>query len=202
MIKPYYQDEAVTIYHGDNREILQSLPKADLCLTDPPFGIGFASQPTTGQRRRGMIPINWDDEPGNIDALLNSAEFLIIWGGNYFKLPISKSWLCWFKPDAPPSMGNFELAWTNIGHNTRLFRKSISSTNPERVGHPTQKPVDLMRWCLSFASDAQKVVDPFMGSGTVLRAAKDIGIKAVGIEIEESYCETAARRMAQEVLAL
>jgi DNA modification methylase len=68
--------------------------------------------------------------------------------------------------------------------------------------HPTQKPLELMSWCLSFYKDAETILDPFMGSGTTLRAAKDLGRKAIGIEIEEKYCEIAAKRMAQEVLAL
>ena len=67
--------------------------------------------------------------------------------------------------------------------------------------HPTQKPLSLMCWCLGFAPDAKTILDPFMGSGTTLRAAKDLGRKAIGIEIEERYCEIAAKRMAQEVFS-
>jgi site-specific DNA-methyltransferase (adenine-specific) len=201
-MKPYYQDSAVKIYHGDCREILPSLPKVDLVLTDPPYGIGFASQPTTGGRARGQGVELWDEERPDIQPILEAGRQHCIWGGNYFSLPTSRGWLAWCKPDAPPSMGHFELAWTSRDDNTRKIECSIAQTNPERLGHPTQKPLAVILWCLSFFPDAQTILDPFMGSGTTLRAAKDLGRKAIGIEIEERYCEIAAKRMAQEVLAL
>ena len=202
---PYYQDDAVTIYHGDCREVLPGLPKVDLVLTDPPYGIGFAAQPTKWQRLAGQKPEAWDGDCDRVlvAALVPISERLIIWGGNYFGLPPLKSWLTWYKPDAPPSMGQCEHAWTNLPTNTRMISCSISSTNPERLGHPTQKPLRVMAWCISLCpDDPQTILDPFMGSGTTLRAAKDLQRKAIGIEIEERYCEIAAKRMAQEVLAL
>ena len=91
-----------------------------------------------------------------------------------------------------------ELAWTSKDMNTRLIDCTISATNAERVGHPTQKPLAVMTWCLS----AQTILDPFLGSGTTLRASKDLGRKAIGIEIEERYCEIAAKRLSQEVFTL
>jgi len=205
-MKPYYQDSAVTIYHGDCREIVPTLGKFDLLLTDPPYGIGFAAQPTTGGRARGQKRESWDDQKPEIMFLLeldSICDSSIIWGGNYFGLPTSKSWLIWSKPDAPPSMGNAELAWTNLGINTKHISHSIAATNLERVGHPTQKPLKVISWCISLAGDeAQTILDPFAGSGTTGRAAKDLGRKATLIEMEEKYCEIAAKRMAQEVLAI
>lgn len=199
---PYYQDSAVTIYHGDCREIIPTLPKVDLVLTDPPYGIGFAAQPTDYQRLNGMKKSDWDNSRfDSIPIILSASPKQIIWGGNYYPLPVSRAWLCWIKPDAPPSMGRFELAWTNLDQNTEVIVCSIASTNPERVGHPTQKPLKVIQWCLWFAPHAQTILDPFMGSGTTLRAAKDLGRRAIGIEIEERYCEIAARRMAQEVFS-
>lgn len=202
-MKPYYQDEAVTIYCGDCREIVPSLGKFDLLLTDPPFGIGFAAQPTNYQRAAGMKPQAWDDAPPDADtirALLGAAKQHCIWGGNYFGLPISRGWLAWCKPDAPPSMGNLELAWTSEDMNSRQIIQSIAATNAERLGHPTQKPLRVIKWSIGFFSEAKTILDPFAGSGTTGRAAKDLGRKAVLIEREEKYCEIAARRMAQEVL--
>jgi len=202
-MKPYYQDSAVTIYHGDCREIVPTLGRFDLLLTDPPYGIGFSAHPTTGGRKRGQARETWDDDTPEIEFLLELdaiAEDSIIWGGNYYGLPPSKSWLVWTKPDAPPSMGKAELAWTNLGLNTQHFIRSIAATNPERLGHPTQKPLALIAWCLSLAPNAKTILDPFAGSGTTGRAAKDLGRKAMLIEREEKYCEIAARRMAQEVL--
>ena len=202
MLKPYYQDDYATIYLGDCRDVLPQLAQVDLVCTDPPYGIGFAAQPTKWQRRAGQTPEGWDDLAPTeaVLGLLRIARNTAIWGGNYFPLPISRGWLTWFKPDAPPSMASVELAWTSLNQNARQISHSISATNGERVGHPTQKPIAVMKWCLGFFPDARTVLDPFMGSGTTLRAAKDLGIKSMGIEIEEKYCEIAAKRLRQEVL--
>jgi site-specific DNA-methyltransferase (adenine-specific) len=206
MIQPYYDDgKDIQIYLGDCREILPHL-KADVIVTDPPYGIGFAAQPTTGQRRRKQKKEQWDNQtlPEVILSLHEKAKVIAIWGGNYYPLPISRGWLSWYKPDAPPSMGQFELCWTNQDQNTKQIIQSIAATNKERIGHPTQKPLRVMRWTiqqLSIPMDAV-ILDPFMGSGTTLRAAKDLGFQAIGIEISEKYAEIAAQRLSQEVLAL
>jgi site-specific DNA-methyltransferase (adenine-specific) len=199
-MKPYYEDGSVTIYHGDARDFLDL--RVDVLVTDPPYGIGFAGQPTKWQRRAGQAPEDWDAEPfEDVDALLRTAPVACIWGGNYYALPASRGWLAWIKPDAPPSMGSVELAWTNLNRNARHIVHSIGATNAERVGHPTQKPLAVMRWTVA-GMPLGTILDPFMGSGTTLRAAKDLGRKAIGIEIEERYCEIAAKRCAQETLGL
>ena len=202
-MKPYYQDASITIYCGDCRAILPSLEKVDLLLTDPPYGIGFAAQPTLWQRRKGAIAVSWDDKPPDESLILQivaMGETAIVWGGNYFWLSPARCWLSWHKPDAPPSMGNVEYAWTNMDRNSRQMSRSISATNAERVGHPTQKPLSVMQWCLGFVPNAKTILDPFMGSGTTLVAAKLEGRKAIGIEINEKYCEIAAERLRQGVL--
>lgn len=200
-MKPYYKDDAVTIYHADCREILPQLEPVDLVLTDPPYGINFAAQPTKWQRLNGQMAEMWDVKLENetVLSVINKGQEAIIWGGNYYCLPISRGWLAWIKPDAPPSMSTVELAWTTYDSNARYIKHSISATNGERLGHPTQKPLAVIRWSLLCDNYALTILDPFMGSGTTLRAAKDLGRKAIGIEIEEKYCEIAAKRMAQEV---
>ena len=184
-----------TLYLGDCREILPALPKVDAVVTDPPYGIGFAAQPTTGQRRAGMKPECWDDQIVDVVPMLPGIAPAIIWGGNYYTLPPRRGWLSWFKPDAPPSMAQFELAWTSFDRNSRQLSVSISETNPERVGHPTQKPLRLMEWCLSFVADAQTILDPFMGSGTTGVACANLGRKFIGIEISEKYFDIACSRI-------
>lgn len=172
----------------------------DAVVTDPPYGIGFASQPTKWQRQKGKTPEFWDDaQTPCLNELLELGQTRVVWGGNYYPLPPSRGWLIWYKPDAPPSMSSVEMAWTNRDRNTRLISHSIGATNGERLGHPTQKPLMVMLWTLRQFPEAKFILDPFMGSGTTLRAAKDLGRKAIGIEIEEKYCEIAAKRMAQEV---
>ena len=92
-----------------------------------------------------------------------------------------------------------EQAWTTLKGPAKIFARHVVSYHKD---HPTQKPLELMHWCLNFAPNASTILDPFMGSGTTLRAAKDLGRKAIGIEIEERYCEIAAKRLAQGVLNL
>lgn len=202
---PYYEQDGITIYHADAAMVLPSLAPVDLLLADPPYGIDFAGQPTKWQRRAGHQPQDWDSSPV-ADWLLAQARTLaehqIIWGGNYFALPIARCWLSWHKPDAPPSMGNVEYAWTNLDQNSRQLSVSISATNAERVGHPTQKPEAVIRWAIQQAPKARTILDPFMGSGTTLVAAKRLGRAATGIEINERYCEIAAKRLSQGALPM
>jgi site-specific DNA-methyltransferase (adenine-specific) len=197
-LKPYYADDWATIYCGDCRTILPSLGRFDLCLTDPPYGI-FACGGKWGRKSELL----WDREPANnIEQVVSCATHCVIWGGNYFQLPPSRGWLVWHKRDSVPSAADAELAWTSRDANTILIDCTIAQTNPERAGHPTQKPLKVMVWCVSLFPDAQSIIDPFMGSGTTLVAAKQLGRKAVGIEIEERYCEIAAKRLSQSYLPL
>ena len=206
--KPYYQDTAVTIYHADCREILPLLPKVDLVLTDPPYGIGrvwkggFKSSGWAEAATQKDLRNEWDKEAPNpevFEAILEAGTLVCIWGGNYFPLPPSRGWLVWEKPERNFTLAEAELAWTSRDMVIRVWNGPRSEAGRE---HPTQKPEVLMRWCIDkMACPAfGLILDPFMGSGTTLRAAKDLGRKAIGIELEEKYCEIAARRMAQEVL--
>jgi DNA modification methylase len=196
-LKPYYSHAGIEIYLGDCREILPSMPRFDLCLTDPPYGI-FLNGGKWGEKFGGGL--DWDKEPaGNMRQLLECGSEQVIWGGNYFSLPPSRGWLVWHKPDSTPSTADVELAWTSRDMNSRLLLHSIAATNGERVPHPTQKPLRVMRWALSFFPEAKSVIDPYCGSGTTLIAAKNLGIPAIGIEIEERFCELSAKRLSQEV---
>ncbi len=201
-MKPYFAKDGCSIYLGDCREIMPLLDPVDLVLTDPPYGIGQdgGAQRTRGSRRTNGPKIGWDIAPPDgptFSKILEAAGNHIIWGGNYFtdKLPVNRGWLYWHKYMG----GDFsdgELAWTNLDMVLRAY--GFSRKNNGRL-HPTQKPLELMLWCLGFAPDARSVLDPFMGSGTTLRAAKDLGKQAIGIELHEPYCEIAARRLEQQV---
>lgn len=203
VIQPFYDQGGITIYNADCRKVLPWLGRFDLLLTDPPYGIGFAAQPTKWQREAGHTAKDWDNEPPAawmIQQMVETAGTAIVWGGNYYGLRPSRCWLSWHKPDAPPSMSNVEYAWTSMDRNSKQISHSISATNAERCGHPTQKPLAVMKWCLSLVDEATTVVDPFMGSGTTLVAAKQAGRRAVGIEINEEYCQKAVERLRQGVL--
>jgi site-specific DNA-methyltransferase (adenine-specific)/modification methylase len=183
------------LYLGDCLEILSTLGDVDAVVTDPPYGIGFAAQPTKWQRRAGHEAKAWDDDTVDLGAVLAMADVQCVWGGNYYDLPPSRGWLSWFKPDAPPSMGSVEFAWTNLNQNARQISYSIGSTNAERVGHPTQKPLAVMLWTLRHIGDAETILDPFMGSGTTGVACVKLGRKFIGIELESKYFDIACRRI-------
>lgn len=219
MIEPFYQDDAVTIYNADCRDILPELEKFDLLLTDPPYGVGWAKRSTWGSSNLAQVKDygkqEWDSAPPGkdlIDLCLAISDEQIIWGGNYFHLPPKRCWLVWDKLNGENDFSDAELAWTNLDRAVRCFRfrwmgmiRAGEARNESRV-HPTQKPVELMRWCIQLAgrsaSPPLRILDPFGGSGTTARAAKDLGHKCVMIERERQYCEAAKARLKQEVLNL
>ena len=206
---PYYDEDGITIYHGDCREILPHLPKVDLVLTDPPYGIGRDGKPASTSSHgghKGYEFLGWDSKPPSDDTLtlaLRAADNAVIWGANYYPQVFSSSpgWLLWDKGQRI-DQADGELAFSTRKGPLRIFTLNRVALMQDGAVHPTQKPEALMKWCISFFLNAQTILDPFMGSGTTLRAAKDLGRKAIGIEIEEKYCEIAVKRLAQGVLAL
>ena len=216
-MKPYYEHAGITIYHGDCREILPTLPKVDLVLTDPPYGIGYKPQKHNSKKSFGNRNFCATDklygDSGKLD--FNPKDIYLMfkninqvwWGANNYadSLPRSRGWLVWYKADGmeKTDFSHAELAWTSLNMPIRgknyLWMGMCKTGEHERALHPTQKPLAVMKWCLSFFNEAKIILDPFMGSGTTLRAAKDLGRKAIGIEIEEKYCEIAAKRLSQEV---
>jgi site-specific DNA-methyltransferase (adenine-specific) len=210
---PYYSDDAVTIYHGDCREIAAELGNSFAVITDPPYGISFNTDMTRfsggnfgpSRGRDWVAPVVGDDGPFDPSPWLEYPA-AVLWGGNHFGLR-GGTWLVWLKRP-PERYGTFlsdaEVAFMKGGHGVyAMYRPWDGCANKRGVNasaHPTQKPVEVMRWSIERGAKDFTILDPFMGSGTTLRAAKDLGRKAIGIEIEERYCEIAAKRMRQEVL--
>ena len=183
-----------TLYRGDCREVLPTLPKFDLVLTDPPYGIGFAAQPTKWSRDNvARESEEWDDDAPDVMPIIAKGRLAMVWGGNHFKLPLSRGWLSWVKPPGLPSYGTTELCWTNIAMPCRHL--SCERCNGDKEQHPTQKPIRLIKWCLSFAPKAKTVCDPFMGSGTTGVACAEMGLQFTGIEREQKYFDIACRRI-------
>ena len=191
--------EGVTLILGDCREVLPTLGRVDAVVTDPPYGIGFAAQPTRYQRMNGMKASSWDNERPDLSALLDVSAKIVVWGGNYHPLPPSRGWLAWTKTGNAPSMADLELAWTSLDMNARRFEKSVKSASLEKSlqtePHPSQKPVELMRWSIEAIGEADIILDPFMGSGTTGVAAVKLGRKFIGIEIEPKYFDIACKRI-------
>lgn len=216
-MKPYFQEDGITIYHGDCREVMPSLETCDLLLTDPPYGLNFDSNHES----------TWSAIAGDDSTILRDWLFENLPCGNAYvfgtwKLPRPsqcRQVLIWDK-GANSGMGDLSFPWKNSFEEIYVIGNDFSGSRDEAILrghrvytwesgpahdgngrlHPTEKPLSLVTYLLS-RSNARLVLDPFMGSGTTLRAAKDSGRRAIGIEIEEKYCEIAAKRLAQKVLA-
>jgi site-specific DNA-methyltransferase (adenine-specific) len=212
---PYYEHAGITIYHGDCREILPTLPPIDLVLSDPPYGMNwdtntdrFSGGSDSSAARRGkgkaeQAPIAEDDRPFDPSPLLGFSR-VILFGSNHFaeRLPVGTT-LVWIKR-LDGAFGSFlsdaEVAWMKGGHGVYCFRDQSMTAEAKTRKHPSQKPIPLMGWCMDKAGGDGLILDPYMGSGSTLVAAKERGRQAIGIEIEEKYCEIAAKRLAQEVM--
>lgn len=212
-MKPYFERNGITIYHGDCRDVLPGLA-ADVLVTDPPYGINYQSG------RDGILPRGI---AGDADTALR--DWMI---GEWLPRPLAcfATWRC--TPPAPPrgclvwsksagGMGDLSFPWASTfemiwiygsgwaGHRggAVLTGRTVVTwnTGPARRVHPHEKPADVLAQIITKAPPGT-ILDPFMGSGTTLRAAMDLGRKAIGIEICEAYCEIAARRLDQTVLPL
>lgn len=181
------------LWHGDCREVLPLLPAHDLILTDPPYGIGIAANPVRQAHER----MEWDAKPPPTwlwGLMQEKASDLIVWGGNYFPLPPSQTFLVWDKMQPENfSLAMCEQAWCSFKKPAKMHRLSVTSYDKE---HPTQKPVPLMAWCMSFVPAAQTVLDPFMGSGTTGVACAQLGKAFTGIERDRRYFDIACERIA------
>lgn len=203
---------SATLYLGDCREILPTLPAADAVITDPPYGIlnlaGAGSttavrksprQQDSGALKNRLLnrsDVRWDVAPEreHIEALLAAAPVQIIWGGNYFDLPPTRAILIWDKEQPWENFSQVEMAWSNLSRPAAIFRESATRGTPGKE-HPTQKPLSLMRWCVSLAKGCQTILDPYMGSGTTGVAAVEAGRTFIGCEIDPAYFDIACRRI-------
>jgi len=204
-MKPYYEHNGITIYHGDCREVLPTLDPVDLILTDPPYGVNVAE---------------WDAEVPYpiLPLLLSKCSGPVLWFGSASRLaedlasfsPTPDRTLIW-----APKFRLGKIAKSGIAyryhpiHTWRIAERNDgpvwdvlddSTEGHQWWFHPGTKPLSLMQKLVGFAKSGTTILDPFLGSGTTLVAAKLLGRKAIGIEIEERYCGIAAKRLQQEVL--
>ena len=215
-MKPYYEHNGITIFCGDCREILPTLPKCDLLLTDPPYGINCALS-TANHLMRGNDTIDIRS------FVLEAAQYSsgAVFGTSKIEKPKEAIFTLIWSKGPFVGMGDLDFPWKLtheeiyiIGDKSIWSGKRLESVivvdalypnlqlanrkRGEWLQHPTQKPLALIELILGQCR-AETILDPFMGSGTTLVAAKNLGRKAIGIEIEERYCEIAAKRLSQEV---
>jgi len=219
--EPYYSDEYCTIYHGDSRELLPLLD-ADVMVTDPPYGISYAGsmQPANPHLRaafktvqhsctewdatleaRDKVLAEWGDRPALVFGTWKTPKpagtrQVVIWHKHKFGFGPANS-------DLPWANAHEELYVIGTGFTGKRGGSITSHQPPMPTGrnHPTEKPISLMRELISKCPPGT-IIDPFMGSGSTLRAAKDLGRKCIGIELDERWCKVAVARLGQEVLEL
>ena len=205
---PYYQDDLVTLYHGDCLEVTEWL-QADVLVTDPPYGMGYHS----GRRKAG------DHIAGDGDTTLRD-RVLAIWGdrpaivfGTWKRArpDDTRQLIVWDKRGGAGFSGDLGMPWADITEEIYVLGKgwtggrvpaiysipTLPSQSPERHGHPTPKPVRLMQHLIEKCPKGV-IADPFSGSGATLVAARRLGRPAIGVEIDERYCETIANRVSQQ----
>lgn len=229
---PYYDDGTCVIYHGDALDILPTFDSATVhaVITDPPYVIGAVSSGALASKSGGWMDMmnsalwfaTWYREVGRVLrydgvfwSFLNWRTMPVVMRAAVDAgLPIT-SCAVWDKEWIGPggSQGlrpSFELIALLCRPEFSIpdrgvadvFRHKVGSYKPN--GHPAEKPVGLVRRLIDISDvpDRAIVLDPFLGSGTTCRAAKDLGVRSIGIESEERWCEIAANRLGQQVLAL
>jgi len=204
------------IYCGDCLELMKELPdkSVDLVLTDPPYGINVIG----GNKPFGSIggnnivktnkylPIVNDDIKIDFSEMFRVSRNQVIFGGNYFDLPISKGWIVWdkkIKNDWDDNFSDGELIWTSFNKPLKIFHKlymgCLQDGKREIRQHPTQKPTELIGWIIEkYSQPNDLILDPFIGSGTTAVACIKTNRNFIGMEISPEYCKIANKRIQKE----
>ena len=181
--------------------------KPELLLTDPPYGIGYAGSMQLGQEKHGWKQYEggWDEskpESGVLQYLCEITDNQIIWGGNYFTddLPPTMGWLIWDKGQRGFSLADGEMAWTSFNNALRIKEYARALANREEKNHPTQKPIEIIKWCFEYADRHSKneiklVLDAYLGSGSTMVASHQLKRKCYGMELDPKYCQVIIDRM-------
>lgn len=224
--KPYYDEDGITIYHGDCREILPHVGRVGSVVTDPPYGINTKSDgmgklsPWADLCNSALWYESWIGQCKSMIAVDGALWTFLNWRSmvTFQKASCDARWpiesllvwdKCWIGPGGQKGLRpSYEMVALFAGETFGIEDRGLpdiqrfkwSSIKPS--GHPAEKPVELLQWLIATTPDHHSILDPFMGSGTTLVAAKQLGRKAIGIELEEKYCEIAVQRLAQKVLQL
>jgi len=204
------------IYNEDCLQFMKQLPNNyfDLIITDPPYGVKIAKNGSVGGgsfrgKTQKFENVEWDNQTPSEEyfkEMLRVSKNQIIWGGNYFIdfLHSTRCMLVWFKRSGLPirTFADCELAWTSFDKNSQVFNCRwdgfIRDSREKKVAHPTQKALEIMKWCVSeFSNEGDLIFDPFLGSGTTAVACKQLNRSFVGCEINEDYVKIAENRLSE-----
>jgi DNA modification methylase len=194
-------------------KLLQGI-KPELLLTDPPYGIDYGGMLKGKGDGKGGADKNgwksydapdWDKskpETGVLQYLCQITDNQIIWGGNYFTddLPPTMGWLIWDKGQRGFSLADGEMAWTSFNNALRIKEYSRALANREEKNHPTQKPIEIMKWCFDYADrhskkEVKTVLDAYLGSGSTMVTSHQLKRKCYGMELDPKYCDVIIKRM-------
>lgn len=212
-----YQYGNIRMFNGDCLEFMQGVPDKhyDLAIVDPPYGIKEDGRKDVSRvrptaiwnkaRPKGYKTGNWDNQrPGEeyFELLFKKTKNQIVWGGNYFELPVSPCWVVWDKKTSG-DFADAELAWTSFESAVRVFEwlwSGFKQASPEKRIHPTQKPVALYRWLLeNYAKPGDKILDTHGGSGSIVIACHALGFPLDWVELDPDYYEAAVKRFKQHL---
>lgn len=200
----YYEEPNIILLHGDCLEILPLLEPGsiDLVLTDPPYGLDKRLSSGGGKHKNSKFRLayageKWDKKINekHFELIFKCSLNQIIFGANYYSMPPTRGIICWDKKQMMPTFSRWEYAWTNYDMPAKMFECRTENDNK----HPTQKPLKLMLWCLSW-NESTLILDPFGGSCTTAVAAKQLGRKCIVIEQEAKYLDIGIERLRQEIL--
>lgn len=194
--------DKIQITNEDNMLLMARYPDNyfDLAIVDPPYGIN-AGKMTMGSGKHNFTKgKDWDStvpSENYFKQLFRVSKNQIIWGGNYFELPLNNNWLIWDKLNPNLSFSEAELAWCSINKNIRIFKRySAMEDDDGKKKHPTQKPIDLYRWILNkYAKQGDKILDTHLGSGSIAIACHDYDFELTACELDKEYFDKAIQRI-------
>lgn len=198
--------DKITITNEDNMLLMARYPDNyfDLAIVDPPYGINAGKMTMGSGKHKFKQGKDWDNKiPSSeyFDELFRVSKNQIIWGGNYFPLPLNNNWVIWDKLNPNLSFSEAELAWCSINKNVRVFKRySAMEDDDGKKQHPTQKPILLYKYCLDkYAKQGDKILDTHLGSGSIAIACHDYGFDLTACELDKEYFDKAMQRINNHV---
>ncbi|QHB39066.1 methyltransferase [Flavobacterium phage vB_FspS_morran9-1] len=198
--------DKITITNEDNMLLMARYPDNyfDLAIVDPPYGINAGKMTMGSGKHKFKQGKDWDNEiPSEeyFSELKRVSKNQIIWGGNYFPLPLNNNWIIWDKLNPNLSFSEAELAWCSINKNVRVFKRySAMEDEDGKKQHPTQKPILLYKYCLDkYAKQGDKILDTHLGSGSIAIACHDYGFELTCCELDKEYYDKAVQRIKNHI---